>query len=186
MLSRVHRRKTLLISGSFWRESKSVIARSYASAAQVTMAFGPSLEEMRTSAKQSFYTTTAVSPLASPYLNPYGHPSPQPYPSNVMIDSYSEQTIGTSSVLCLVYLFSLTVYMCCLRKNSRCACLPCHCRFSTSAIQESFHNAFVFVCLDAVEINSDEYQNIEIVPDTTTVGPEESIAALKEQSTSAS
>lgn len=136
MLSRVHQGKTLLISGSFWRESKSVIARSYASAAQATMAFGPSLEEMRTTAKQSFYTTTAMSPLASPYLNPDGHPSPQPYPSNVMTDSYSEQTIGTSSVLCLVYLFSLTVYVCCLRKNSRCACLPRHCRFSTIAIED--------------------------------------------------
>jgi hypothetical protein len=43
---------------------------------------------------------------------------------------------------------------------------------------------FVFVCLDAVEINSDEYQNIEIIPDTTAGGAEEPIAAPKEESSS--
>ena len=37
---------------------------------------------------------------------------------------------------------------------------------------------FVFVYLDPVEINSDEYQNIEMVPDTATISPEESSAAL--------
>ncbi|CAF1273258.1 unnamed protein product, partial [Adineta ricciae] len=60
--------------GSFWRESKSVIARSYASATQATMGFAPGVE-LHTNPKHSFsphapfHSTVTVSPSLSSNFN---------------------------------------------------------------------------------------------------------------------
>ena len=83
----------MIISGSFWRESKSVFARGYASAAQATLAFAPTIDDICTNAKQSFhshtsfYSTLPVSPSLSPNLL---HPD-----DPLMTDSICESSIGS-------------------------------------------------------------------------------------------
>ncbi|CAF3868387.1 unnamed protein product [Adineta steineri] len=66
--------------GSFWRESKSVLARSYATATQATMAFAPNVE----SYTNSFYSTiTDNSSLPSNDL-PNDPLSPSKQPNTIM------------------------------------------------------------------------------------------------------
>ena len=95
-----------LFPGSLWRESKLALARSYATATQGSMNFGPSVE-LRTNPKHSFsphvpfHSTLTVSPSLSSGLNSNELKSSRSITSTIH-DSHS----GTSK--------------CCL--SSRCCC----------------------------------------------------------------
>lgn len=126
----------MILSGSFWRESKSVLARGYATAAQATMAFAPTFDDLCTNAKQSFqnhtsfYSTLPLSPSLSPNLHPDDHLSNKGYSTNLMTDSICESTIGRELnvarhvfvlLRCALLLLPLTLHCCltvvCIREH---------------------------------------------------------------------
>ncbi|CAF0729996.1 unnamed protein product [Rotaria sordida] len=102
--------------GSFWRESKSVLTRSFISATQATTAFAPSFESLLNpkysfSSHMPFYTTLTVSPSVSSNFN-----SKENLPLN-----------------------------------------QSHSMLNNDDIDQT---------IDAIDVNGDEYQNIEILPHT--------------------
>ncbi|CAF0752523.1 unnamed protein product [Rotaria sp. Silwood1] len=108
--------KTQIFSGSFWRESKSVLTRSFISATQATTAFAPSFE-LRLNPKHSFslhvpfHSTLTVSPSISSSFNSKEHLS--------------------------------------LKQS--------HLMLNNNDIDQK---------IDSIDVNGDEYQNIEILSDS--------------------
>jgi hypothetical protein len=90
-----------IFSGSFWRESKLVLARSYASATQATMAFAPSVElhlnpKHSFSPHEPFHSTLTVSPSLTSKLNEQSR--------SIINNSNIDQITGTLFVLSVVLL----------------------------------------------------------------------------------
>ena len=88
-----------IFSGSFWDKSKSAIARGYASAAQATMSFAPTVELLTNSTygllPQDFYPSNlSGSPAVSPNNNSNEYQSLMQ--TSLMSNSHIEQITGTS------------------------------------------------------------------------------------------
>lgn len=131
-----------LQSGSLWRESKLALARSYATATQGGIHFGPSVE-LRTNPKHSFsphvpfHSQLTVSPSLSSGLS-----TNEMKTSRSMMSPGHEPIAGTDS--CFVSFRFCLVFSVVRVENVR------------------FSSLYFPFRLDPVEINGDEFQKIEI------------------------
>jgi hypothetical protein len=130
-------KKKPTFAGSLWRESKLALARSYATATQASMNFGTGVE-LRTNPKHSFsphgpfHSTLTVSPSLS---------------SGINRSINTEQIPGTLIVLNIVF-FAICLRVCFF--------------FFDGYFRRNDLIFFFNYYLDPVELNGDEYQNIEI------------------------
>jgi hypothetical protein len=137
-------RKQKTFSGSLWRESKLALARSYATATQAGMHFGTGVE-LRTNPRHSFsphvpfHSPLTVSPSLSSGINSTNRPM------------NTDQIPGTFIVL------NVVCFVICLL-----VVLKIYLR------EKKIFNRFLFIYLDPVEVNGDEYQNIEMSRDKST------------------